>query len=253
MTFDLSPDLIAGYLLALVRAAAWVAVSPPFGTRVMPGQVKVGFAAALALALGPQLADQAVPLEAGPLISAAVLQLGAGLALGFIGVLLFSAVQAAGNMIDLFSGLTMASVFDPLSNVQASVFGRFYQLLATTLLFAINGHVLLVRGFLTSFDAAPLTSLDIDTVGRLLTRDLGMFFIAAIEIAAPLLAALFLAEVVLGLLSRAAPQMNVFMVGFPFKIGLTLVLAGLALPLLPGTVESLLGHALRGGAGLVRG
>jgi flagellar biosynthesis protein FliR len=251
VTFELTTDAISGYLLALVRAAAWVAVSPPFGTRMVPVQVKVGFAAALSLALGPKLAAHGVPLEAGPLISAAVLQLGAGLALGFLAVLLFSAVQAAGNLIDLFSGLTMASVLDPMTSSTAAVFGRFYQLLATTLLFAINGHVMLVRGFLTSFEAAPLTSLDLATMGQLLTQDLAMFFLAAIEIAAPLLAALFLAEVVLGLLARAAPQMNVFVVGMPFKILVTLTLAGLAVPLLPGAIENLVTQIVRDGFGLM--
>src|SRR3712207_3626341 len=215
MEFSLSPELLTGYLLALVRSAAWVFVSPPFGNRMLPVQVKLGFAAALSLALGPKLADQAVPLEVAPLLGAAVLQVGAGLALGFVGVLLLSAFQSAGALIDVFSGLNMAQVFDPATSSGTSIFGRFYSLLATTLLFASNGHLLLVRGFLESFDAAPLTELSLDGIGELLTQDLGRFFLAAVQIALPLLAALFLAEVALGLLSRAAPAMNVFMLGMP--------------------------------------
>jgi flagellar biosynthetic protein FliR len=249
VTLELSAGLLSGYLLALVRAVAWVMITPPFATRMVPVQVKVGFAAALALALGPRLAEHGVPLEVGPLVIAAVLQVAAGVALGFVALLLFSAFQAAGAMIDMASGLSMGSLFDPISGVQASVFGRFYQLLATTLLFAVDGHVLLVRGFLTSFEAAPLTSLDLTALSRVLTHDLGLFFLAAVEIAAPLLAALFLAEVALGLLARAAPQMNVFVVGMPLKILLTLGLAALALPLLPEAVTSLLrtgvDHGLR--------
>lgn len=240
MTFDVAPELLSGYLLALVRAVAWVFVMPPFGTKMVPSQVKVGFAAALALALGPEVAQQAVPLEVGPLLSAAVLQALAGVALGFIGVLLFSTVQAAGALIDLFSGFSVAQIIDPLSGVSTSLFGKLYQLLATTLLFAIDGHLLLVRGFLESFSAAPLTSLSMETLAELLTGDLVLFFVAALEIAAPLLAALFLAEVALGLLSRAAPQMNVFVLGMPLKILLTISLAGLAVPLLPDAVSSLL-------------
>ena len=100
-----------------------------------------------------------------------------------------------------------------------------------------------------------LSCLDADS-GKLLwrkeTKGVPTFFTAAIEIAAPLLAALFLAEISLGLLSRAAPQLNVFVLGFPLKILLTLLLAGLALPLLPDAVSSLLEHTLRAGGSVVR-
>ena len=251
MTFDFDPALLSGYLLALLRAGAWIAITPPFGTKMVPVVVKVGFSAALALALGPKLAEQAVPLEPGPLIVAAVLQIAAGLALGFLALMLFSAVQAAGGLIDLLSGLTIASLWDPMTQASAAIFGRFYNLVAVTLLFAINGHVLLVRGFLTSYTAAPLTDIDLDVVGDILTKDFVLFFVAAVEIALPLLAALFLADVALALLSRAAPQMNVFVVGMPLKVLLAITLAGLALPLLPDAVSSLLDSIIRDGRALV--
>jgi flagellar biosynthesis protein FliR len=253
MTIELAPALVSGYLLAMVRAAAWVFVCPPFGNRTVPTTVKVGLAAALALVVGPRLADQAVPLEAGPLLTAAVLQVAAGLALGFLGVLLFATFSFAGGLIDLASGYSVAQLFDPGNNAPVSIFGQFYGVLATTLLFAIDGHLLLVRGFLTSFTAAPLTHLSIDTLAELLTGDITLFFVAALEIAAPLLAALFLAEAALGLLARAAPQMNVFQVGLPVKILVTLTLAGLAIPILPDAVSGMANQVVRQGLGLIRG
>jgi flagellar biosynthesis protein FliR len=252
MTIELAPALLTGYLLALTRSAAWVFVTPPFGTRQLPTAVKVGFSAALALAVGPRLADLAVPLEPWPLASAAFLQVAAGLALGFLSMLLFSAVSVAGGLIDLFSGFSAAQLFDPATSATNSLFGRFYSVLATTLLFAIDGHLLLVRGFLTSFDAAPLVRLSAGELAKILTQDAGLFFLAAVEIAAPLLAALFLTEAVLGLLSRAAPQMNVFLLGLPVKILLTLTLAGLAIPLLPDAVSSIVSSTVRQGLNLVR-
>ena len=251
MTIELSPALLSGYLLALARAGAWVFIVPPFGTRTLPMAVKAGLAAALALAVGPRLEAQAVPLEVGPLASAAVLQVGAGLALGFIGVLFFSAVSMAGGLIDLFSGFSSAQMFDPNTNAANSLFGRFYSVLGTTLLFAIDGHLLLTRGFLTSFDAAPLTSLNVADLAEVLTAGAGSFFLAAVEIAAPLLAALFLAEVAMGLLARAAPHMNVFLLGLPIKILVTLFLAGIAIPLLPDAVSGLLDPIVRAGADVV--
>ncbi|HEU5448148.1 MAG TPA: flagellar biosynthetic protein FliR [Acidimicrobiia bacterium] len=253
MTIEIAPALVSGYLLAMVRAAAWVFVCPPFGNRTVPTTVKVGLAAALALVVGPRLADQAVPLEAGPLLTAAVLQVAAGLALGFLGVLLFATFSFAGGLIDLVSGYSVAQLFDPGTSAPVSIFGQFYGVLATTLLFAIDGHLLLVRGFLTSFTAAPLTHLSIDSLAKLLTGDLALFFVAALEIAAPLLAALFLAEAALGLLSRAAPQMNVFQLGLPVKILVTLTLAGLAIPILPDAVSGMANQVVRQGLGLIRG
>src|SRR5687767_8830992 len=180
--------------------------------------VKIGLAAAIALPVADDLAPTTAIVELGPLLAAIVLQVAIGISLGFIVYLLFASVQAAGELIDLFGGFTVAPAFDPLSNAQSSTFGRFYQLLAVTLLFVINGHILLLRGFMTSFEAINATSPRLENLSGNLARSVGMFFLAAIEIAAPLLAALFLAEVALGLLSRAAPQMNVFVIGFPFKI-----------------------------------
>jgi flagellar biosynthetic protein FliR len=253
VTFDLAPALVTGYLLAFLRAAAWVFVCPPFGTRSVPTMVKVGLAGALALVVGPHLAQQAVPLEVAPLLTAAALQIAAGLALGFLGVLLFSTFSFAGGLIDLVSGYSVAQLFDPGNNAPVSIFGQFYSVLATTLLFAIDGHLLLVRGFLTSFSAAPLTHLSTQTLAKLLTGDIALFFVSALEIAAPLLAALFLAEAALGLLSRAAPQMNIFQLGLPVKILVTLTLAGLALPLLPDAVSGMANQVVRQSLDLIRG
>src|SRR3546814_18171903 len=83
---------------------------------------------------------------------AAGTQVAIGVSMGFIGVVIFAALQAAGGILDLFGGFAMAQVFDPQSGVSTSLFGRFYNLLATTLLFVIGVHLLLVRGFLRSFD-----------------------------------------------------------------------------------------------------
>ena len=247
MELQLSEAAISGYLLALVRAVAWLMIAPPFGGRAIPMQVKLGFAAALALTVGPQVAVHAPPLEVAPLIGSAVMQVFAGVALGYIGVILFGAIQAAGGLIDSFSGFNMAQMMDPTSSGMTSVFGRFYQLLATTLLFAINGHIIIVRGFLASFEATSLNSVDLERMSELITHDLGRFFVAALEIAAPLVAALLLTDLALGLLARAAPSMNVFVLGMPLKMFVTVGLAAVAIPLLPGAVEALIEPVIRQG------
>ena len=251
MTATLPVDLLLGFLLAVVRTTAWLAVAPPFNTRMVPATAKVGLAVALAVPIAPRLAPTAPPPEVAPLVAAVLLQVGVGLALGFVVQLLFAAVQAAGELVDLFAGFTIAATYDPFTNANQAVFGRLYQLLATALLFASNGHLLLVEGLLDSFEAVPTGMPDLGAASTELLDSLALFFLSAIEIAVPLLGALFLTEVALGLLSKAAPQMNVFVLGFPIKIMLTLLLAGLALPLLPNAVEGLVRAATTSGAAIV--
>ena len=239
MNLELPAATLLAVLLATVRASAWLAVAPPFNTRAIPGTVKVALALALALPVGPRLAHQVPALELLPLIGAVLYQVVVGLALGFLAQLLFSAIQAAGELIDLASGFTLASLYDPLSNVSSSMFGRVQQLLAVTLLFALNGHLLLVRGFLTSFDVVPLHAIGVGDLAHIVTTDVGRFFVAALEIAAPVVVVLFLAELALGMVSRAVPSLNVFAMSFPLKILLTLSIASVAIALLPGAVSTL--------------
>jgi flagellar biosynthetic protein FliR len=253
LTLSFEPALVIAFLLALVRASAWVVIAPPFNSRQIPAQVKAGLSAALAVAAAPHLAAHvSANMDTPSLIGAIVVQVAVGLVLGFLANMLMAALQTAGSLIDLFGGFTISSAYDPMSQNQSAVFGRVYQLLMITLLFAVNGHLLLVKGFLTSFDIVGATGLHTGGWQDMLLKDFTMFFLASVEIAAPLLGALFLSELVLGLLSRASPQLNVLALGFPLKILLTLSLITLALPLLPGSVTTLLHQALNAGANAFR-
>ena len=244
---------LIAFLLAVVRVSAWVAVSPPFNSRAVPTLVKVALALALAMPVAPRLAAQAPEPELFPLVRAVFFQIVVGLMLGFVAQLLFSAVQAAGELLDLASGFTLASLYDPLSNVTSSMFGRLSQLVAVTLLFALNGHLLLVRGLLTSFEVLPLHPVSVGALAGMVTANVGRFFVAALEIAAPVMAVLFLAELALGLVGRAVPTLNVFSMSFPLKILLTLSLAGTATALLPGAVTALLERVSHEWVSLLRG
>jgi flagellar biosynthesis protein FliR len=235
VTIDVGTPLLVGFLLAMVRGAAWLVVAPPFNSRVVPGPVKAGLAVALAVPVAPQLAASAPEATVPALLAAAVVQVFAGVSLGFVTYLIFAAVQAAGDLIDLFGGFSLASAYDPLSMQQNSIFGRLNSQLAVMLLFAIDGHLLIVRGFLASYDA----SISLGGLARLLTTGIGQFFLAALQIAAPLLGVLFLVDVGLGLLTRIAPALNAFSLGFPAKMFATLLLVGILLPLLPEAVKSL--------------
>ena len=121
-----------------------------------------------------------------------------------------------------------------------------YNLIAITLLFVTGGHQLMVRGFAVSYTAVPLdASLSLETVAHVATAGAGDMFVAALQLAGPMVAVLFCAEVALGLLNRVAPAMNVIMLSFPFRILLTLSLGAVAVAMLPRTVEILVDAALR--------
>jgi len=239
MELSIPAASLVGVLLGGIRATAWLFIAPGFGSWIPP-TVRALLAFALVLPAADTLAGQAPPLTTAGLVSAAVLQVGIGAALGFLTYLMFAAVQAAGDFIDITSGYSLSTAFDPLSAASSSVFGRLHQMLAVALLFATNLHLVLLRGFITSFEALPLGArLSLDTLGGLLVDGIGRMFLSAAQIAGPLVAVLFLADVGLALLTRVAPTLNAFSVGFPVKMLVTLLIVGVTVPALPGALERL--------------
>jgi flagellar biosynthetic protein FliR len=245
MNFDVPTAELIAVLLGTVRASAWLLICPPFNSRLIPGPLKALLSVALALPMAPYLKGNLPALETSALIVSSAEQVVVGVALGFLTALFFAALQAAGDLIDLFGGFTLAFAFDPLSQSQSSVFGRFYNLMAVTLLFASDGHQLVLRGFLQSYKTLPLNeTLSLETLSRLVTDGLGELFLAAVQIAGPLIAVLFLTDVAFGLLNRVAPALNAFQLGFPAKIFLVLTLAGTAIAVLPNALDGLIAKAV---------
>jgi len=231
-------------MLASVRFAAFLVIAPPFSHRAIPAQVKVMLAMGLALAVAPRLeplADEGTPTFVAALVTQAL----TGAALGFVVMMVFSAVQSAGGLVDMFGGFQVAAGYDPLGMTSGAVFQRFYQLLALVLLFVTDGHLVVVAGLVRTFDAIPLDGLvDTGRLAQTLSDGLGQMFLAALQIAGPMLVVLFLADVGLGLLTRVAPALNAFALGFPLKVMLTLLMAGFAVVGLPHVVEGLTGHSV---------
>jgi flagellar biosynthetic protein FliR len=237
MNLQFSATTLVTLLLASIRITAWLTISPPFATAGIPRTVRTMLAVALALTVTPIAAAHAPAAELGPILTSAVEQIVIGGSLGFITRMLFSAVESAGALIDLFGGFSLAFAYDPLSSTSTSIFGKFYGLLATVLIFATDAHLIIIQGFLRTFSSMPLDgSINMSQLGSALVHGLTSMFIAALQIGAPLIAVLFLADLALGLLSRISPQLNVFSVSFPLKIMLTLGLVGLSFTLLPQVI-----------------
>ena len=234
-------------MLAGVRLVAFFVIAPPFSYRAFPATVKVILGLGLAIGVAPRVAEGYHALDTGPFLLALLTQLVVGLALGFLVFLVFAAVQSAGALIDLFGGFTLAQAYDPQSQVNGAQFTRLFQMASLALLFASGGYQLIVAGLVRSFDAVPLVggSFALGGVASLLVSALSQMFLATLQIAGPLVVVLFLADVGLGLLTRVAPALNAFQMGFPIKIGLTVVFAGALFMALPSVVSSLTGDAVQ--------
>lgn len=231
-------------LLVSTRILVWALVSPPIATAGLPHTVKVMLSVALALVMVGGARGQAPPVELGPIIDSLLLQVVIGAALGFLTRLLFAAIETAGGLLDLFGGFALSASYDPLTTTMTTVLGKFYAVLCTTLIFATNAHLVIFGGFLRSFSSVPLDAgVSLGRLGGTLTHATTEMFIAALQIAGPLILVLFIADVGLGVLNRIAPQLNAFTMSFPVKIGLTLLLVGVGLALLPGVVVHLADRA----------
>lgn len=236
---DLALDArdLVGLLLALTRVGGFVVASPLLARVVpLPGRLAVVVTVGLFLASPPAATPTLFELLALAAGNAVV-----GLVLGFLTGVLFQLFAVAGGLVDLTSGLAVAALFDPTRGEQAAVFARLFSLLALALFFALGGLQLLVRGLALSVAALPLDAGLApgpglaDTALELTSR----LLLLGTELALPVLAALFLVEVVLGLASRLAPQANVFLLGIPAKLLLTLAVVSSSLLLFPGVLDGL--------------
>ena len=240
----------AGWLITLAlissRILAWALVAPPLATAGIPRTARTLVAVALAMPLVHLERSHTPPVELGPVLTSLVLQIVLGAGLGFLTRMIFTAVEAAGGLIDVFGGFSLAAAYDPLTTTMTSIFGRLYSMMCTTLIFATDLHLIIIRGFLHTFTTVPLDApINLSRLGTSLLGGITALFVAALQIAGPLLVVLFIADVALGVLNRIAPQLNAFSMSFPIKIGLTLGLVGLGFLLMPQTVVQLGNTATR--------
>jgi flagellar biosynthetic protein FliR len=245
MTIHLSSAFAIAFVLALVRASAWVAICPPFSSKAVPAMAKIGMSLGIALDAAAQLQHGPLPTTDAQILTQLVVQVAVGFLLGFVVSLFVSTVASAGSLADLFSGLNLPPSIDPLSQQQSPLFGQFYNLVTTALLFTTGAALIIVEGFIHSFAAIGTTfpPTTLGSITNVLIGDVTTFFAAAVEIAAPIIVVLFAVQVLLALLAKAAPQINVFVFGFPLQILVALTAVGVALAALPSTVTNLVGQA----------
>ncbi|MGW9403943.1 flagellar biosynthetic protein FliR [Arthrobacter sp. NPDC055585] len=251
MSITIDQAWLEAVMLAGIRMVAFLVIAPPFSYNAFPARVKAMLAIGLALAVAPQVSEGYSSLGTAAFITGLVLEFVVGAVLGFLVLLVFSAVQSAGQLIDLFGGFSLAQGFDPQSMVNGAQFTRLFQITALALLFASDGYQMIISGLARSFTALPLAGgIDLADPAQAMITGVTQMFIAAVQIAGPLLVVLFLADAGLGLLTRVAPALNAFALGFPLKILLTLTLVSVVFVALPRVVSVLVDQIVRTLAGV---
>ncbi len=254
MTLTVAGEPLLAYLLASVRIIAWLAVVPPFAGRSVPTAAKVVLSLGLAFAVVPSVRGGSIPTGTVELLLVVLTQVVVGTALGLVTYILLAAVATAGSLIDTFGGFQLAQGFDPLSMNMNTVFGKMHQMLAVMILFATGGHLMVLGGLLRTFALLPIGETpELDGASHVLVTAFGMFFVTAVQIALPLIAVLFVADLALALLTKVAPHLNAINVMFPAKIGLVLMLLGMSFPVLPEAVSHLVELANEAQASLLGG
>jgi flagellar biosynthesis protein FliR len=245
VSVDVPAQVLLVLLLGSARAAAWLVIAPPFSSRAVPGPIKALLSVALALPLLGR-SDLTLPsTDTAAVITALVWQVLTGAALGFLCYLIFAAVQIAGDLIDVSGGFSLGFSYDPLMQSGNSVMGKLYQMTALTLLLASGGYLVVLQGFMASYKLIPLNGgIAFGSMAETLTGATSGLLLAAAQIAGPILAVLLLADIGLGLLTRAAPALNAFSLGFPLKILITMAVVGAALVTMPSVVTGLIGDMM---------
>jgi flagellar biosynthetic protein FliR len=234
---DALPVTIAGFqlfLVCLARMAAMLGTLPVFGSGTAPVRVRVGLSVMLALVIFPVVEPHLPPPDFSP-AALLLLILGEtllGLMVGFTAQLVLTAVELGGTNFGYKLGFAAANVYDPQNQRQVELISQYQNVVAILIFLALDVHHLVIRAIVRSYELLPPGGIDVggEAIPFLMSL-VGRMFTLGIQISAPLLAVLILASLVLGILARVFPQLNVFMLSFPLNIGVGFLVMGLTLSL----------------------
>nr|WP_052170550.1 flagellar biosynthetic protein FliR [Massilia sp. JS1662] len=245
---------IGGLLWPLTRILGLVAAAPVFGNTAVPMLVKTTLGVLLAAIIGPTLPP--VPAVdptswAGILIVAQELLI--GVAMGFAMRLVFAAVEFAGEVASSTMGFSFATFFDPSSAGRSSAISQFLALVATMAFLAMNAHLVLIEALAESFFTLPISATPMSLSAPLeMVRWGSRVFSAGLQIAMPIVAAMLITNIALAILTRAAPQLNLFGIGFPITLGAGFLIISLTLPYLGTPLQNLFNQGIEAGRKIPR-
>ena len=238
MPIEISSLWATGMLLASIRTAAF-AVASPILAKVMPTAGRFAFALAVALAIATPVTHAS---DIPGLVGGGIVNLGVGLILAFVSGLPFYAFSIAGNVLELGAGLAAAQFLDPAGNHTSGVLAGMFDMMALAILLLVGGDRLIVQGIALSLHAVPLQGAARlpGGLGAMMIDSVGAMMLSGLALAAPVMAALFLADLALAALARFSPKTNAFIIGLPLKLLVTFVLLGAVAAIFPGVVQQVL-------------
>lgn len=231
--FNVHAAQLETFLLIWLRVSTMLFVFPIFQAQQIPHLLRVCLGLLVSFVLFHVVPTIAPLGDMGSLVSAAVCQVVLGLLVGFVAYLVFMGIQFAGEIVDMQIGFAVANVINPTTQQSMTIIGELQLTLATLFFLISNAHLTFLQGIGASFHLAPLPYITMDPgVWSNVMVYFSQAFLIVLQIAAPPAVSLFIVNVALGLMSRVAPQMNVFVVGFPLQIGVGLMMMALSVPLL---------------------
>ncbi len=244
LTFNLNLEQFQMFFLVFVRVAAILLSAPIFSAKNIPLVIKVGLIWSVCVILFPTLDlesnayySRVIPFALG-VASEAML----GIIIGLSVKLIFAGIELAGQLVGYQMGFAIANVIDPQTGKQASIFAGLLNMVALLLFLTFNAHHWFLRSLVESFRLVPIFNFQFNgTLLEHLIRAGGNMFVVAIKVAAPVMAALLLSSVCMGIVARTVPKMNIFLVGMPLKIGLGMMFIAFSLPYLSAFLRNVFG------------
>ncbi|QMI05569.1 flagellar biosynthetic protein FliR [Citrobacter sp. RHB25-C09] len=231
------------YFWPLLRVLALISTAPILSERALPKRVKLGLGILITVVIAPGLPAHNVPIFSFGALWMAMQQILIGIALGFTMQFAFAAVRTAGEIIGLQMGLSFATFVDPASHLNMPVLARIIDMLALLLFLTFNGHLWLISLLVDTFHTLPIGGDPVNSNAFLaLARAGGLIFINGMMLALPVITMLLTLNLALGLLNRMAPQLSIFVIGFPLTLTVGMALITALMPLIAPFCEHLFGE-----------
>ena len=243
--FSFEPAVILSFIFAFMRISMILFIMPFFGGQTLPTPTKAALTLTLTLALWPRLPMLGGEMPSHP-FGLAIMMMGElllGMVLGLVIRFLFAAIQTGGQLIGFQMGFAMVNAIDPESGTSEAVTSHFLYMVSLLVFLSFNGHLHLIGGMLQTFDLIPPGAVLISS--RLATHIFalsGQMFVLSIQIGAPVIAAILLVDLALALVSRASPQMNVLVIGFPIKISVGFLFLGIIFEIISLHMREFVSH-----------
>ncbi|MDE3838532.1 flagellar type III secretion system protein FliR [Bacillus methanolicus] len=214
------------FLLIFVRVTSFFLMMPFFSYRTIPARIKIGLGFFLAWIMFFTIDAPAFEIN-GEFLLLIIKEALVGLLIGFVAYMIMSAIQIAGGFIDFQMGVAIANVIDPQTGAQSPLMGQYLYSVALLFLLTANGHHLLIDGIFYSYKFIPIDQAWIpfgnENFLNYILKSFSSVFVIAFQMSVPVVGCLLLVDVALGIVARTVPQLNVFIVGLPLKIGVSFI------------------------------